>query len=134
MTLYTVPLYKVRAHNYIVSDTILTDGRAQNWARTADQIVLYWFPSLKEVIVANLTFVPADTPGTAFSSILPASTGFFNLIIKKTKETVYSITSSECAAASALGKSCVINVTLFWCGRQSISFLFVTLRRRGNPV
>lgn len=106
ITLYTVPLYKVLAHNYVVSDDILTNGTALDWARTSDQITFYWFPAFKEVVVANLTFVSADTPGEARSNaISPASYGYFNSIGTRAKETAYDLSTSECAAASGLGKT-----------------------------
>lgn len=105
ITLFTVPLYKVKAHNYVVSDEVLTNGDALKWARTADQITFYWFPAFKEVVVANLTFVSADTTGNATSNaISPPSYGYFNFFGNKAKELAYTLTSSECAAASALGK------------------------------
>ncbi|XP_037042731.1 probable L-gulonolactone oxidase 6 [Bradysia coprophila] len=105
VTMYTVPLYKVLAHNYVMPDTILTDGTAQNWAQTSDQITYYWFPACNEVVVVNLTFVPVDTPGTAISYLVPSSYGFFNLIIARAKEMLYDLTVSECAAASTLGNN-----------------------------
>lgn len=105
ITFFTVPLYKVLAHNYVVSDDVLTNGVALNWAKESDQITFYWFPSFKEVVVANLTFVPANTPGSAISNaISPPTYGYFNFIATKAKETAYDLTSSECAAASGLGK------------------------------
>lgn len=105
ITLYTVPLYKVLAHNYVASDEILINGDAVNWAKTADQITFYWFPAFGQVVVANLTFVPVETAGNAFSNaISPPSYGYFNYIAKKTKETAYDLTSSDCSLASSLGK------------------------------
>lgn len=105
ITLYTVPLYKVLAHNYNVTDEILMNGEALNWARTSDQITFYWFPSFKEVVVANLTFVPCDTPGEAISNaISPPTYGYSNLAGNKAKEVAYRLTSNECAAASGVGK------------------------------
>lgn len=104
VTLFTVPLYKVLAHNYIVDDEVLTNGVASNWAKNSDQLNFYWFPAFNEVVVANLTFVPVDTPGEALSNaIAPPSYGYFNLILNKAKEIAYDLTSNECAAASALG-------------------------------
>lgn len=105
VTLYTVPLYKVRAYNYVVSDDVLINGEALNWARTSDQITFYWFPSFKQVVVANLTFVPSDTPGNAFSNaIAPPSFGFFNFNANRAKEIIYGLATSDCAVASSFGK------------------------------
>lgn len=104
MTLYTVPLYKVLGHNYVVSDTVLTNGEALNWAKTTDQITFYWFPLFKEVVVVNLTFVAFDTTGDAFTSIVPPSYGYFNFVVKKAAEVAFTLTSSKCEAASSLGK------------------------------
>ncbi|KAJ6635180.1 L-gulonolactone oxidase 2 [Pseudolycoriella hygida] len=106
ITFVTVPLYKVLAHNYAVPDDVLTNGVALNWAKTTDHINFYWFPSFKEVIVANLTFVPVGTPGEAFTNaISPTSYGYFNTIGTKVKEIAYDLTSSDCALASALGNT-----------------------------
>lgn len=104
VTLYTVPLYKILAHNYVVPDDILTNGVAVNWAKTSDQIMFYWFPSIREVVVANLSFVPVSTPGNAYTSIVPPTYGYFNFVFNKAKEIAYGLTSSECTAASKLGK------------------------------
>lgn len=106
ITLSTVPLYKVMAHNYVVGDDVLTNGVAQNWAKNADQMILYWFPAFKQVVVANLTFVPADTPGNAISyGFVPPSYGYYNMITNKSKEISFELTTSGCPAASALGKN-----------------------------
>lgn len=110
--MFTVPLYKVLAHNYIEDDEVLTNGVAMQWAKTADQLNFYWFPAFNEVVVANLTFVPADTPGESRSNaIAPPSYGYFNLITNKAKEIAYDLTSSECSAESALGKYARITTT-----------------------
>lgn len=104
ITFYTVPLYKVRAYNYIESDEVLTNGVALNWAKTTDQITIHWFPSFHEVVVANLTFVPVHTPGIAWSNaIVPSTYDNFNLISTIAKEVSMGLASSECAAASTLG-------------------------------
>lgn len=66
VTLTTVPLYKVLAHNYIVSEDVLTNGVISNWAKTTDHLKLHWFPKFKELVVLNLTFVPINTPGNAY--------------------------------------------------------------------
>lgn len=67
LTLYTVPLYKVQSQTYATSDAVLVNGDAIDWANTADQLTFYWFPTIGEVVVSNLTFVPAHTPGNAKS-------------------------------------------------------------------
>lgn len=104
ITLFTVPLYKVLAHNYIVSDEVLTNGAALKWAKTADQITLHWFPAFKEVVVANLTFVDVNTPGNAWTNaIVPPTYDNFNLIGSIAKEIAFGLTSSTCAAASTVG-------------------------------
>ncbi|XP_037051389.1 L-gulonolactone oxidase-like [Bradysia coprophila] len=104
ITLYTVPLYKVLAHNYVVSDEILTDGTALNWARNSDQITFYWFPAFQQVVVANLTFVSASSPGEAYTNaVAPRTYGYFNYIATKSKEFAYDLTSSQCTLASTLG-------------------------------
>lgn len=105
ITFYTVPLYKIHAHNYVTSDEVLTNGDVLKWAKTADQITIHWFPSFNEVVVANLTFVPETTPGRAWThAIVPSSYDNFNLIATIAKEIAMDLTSSECAAASTLGK------------------------------
>lgn len=114
VTLDTVPLYKVLAHNYVTSDDVLTNGVASNWAETADQITIHWFPAFNEVVVANLTFISANTCGTAWTNaIVPSSYDNFNLIGTLTKEIAMGLTASECAAASTLG--------IIWTITQNIS-------------
>lgn len=105
ITLNTVPLYKVRGLNYVAPDEVLTNGVALNWAQTTDQITIHWFPSFNEVVVANLTFLPVDTPGKAWTNaIVPSTYDNFNLIGSIGKEIAMGLTSSTCAAASTLGK------------------------------
>ncbi len=92
------------AHNYVVSDEVLTNGVALNWAKTADQITFYWFPAFKHVVVANLTFVSADTDGNAFTNaISPRAYGYFNFIAKKAKEIAYGLATTDCTLSSSLG-------------------------------
>lgn len=99
-----MPLYKVLAHNYNVPDTILTNGDALAWVTTSDQIMFQWFPGFEEVVVSNLTFVSVDETGSAYSSIVPPSYGYFNLIVERAKEVACDLTTNACALASALGK------------------------------
>lgn len=125
VTVYTVPLYKTLAHNYLINEEILTNGKAIEMAKNADQLALYWFPEFNEVIVANWTIVDVNTPGTAYTydhvpSIYEvtafgvASNFFFKLKIifklneHKTfspvaKEAAFSLTSSTCALANSVG-------------------------------
>ncbi len=104
ITVDTVPLYKVRARNYVTSDDILTNGEAVKWAKSTDQITFHWFPAFNEVIVANLTFVSVDNYGTArTNAIVPSTYDSFNLLATTVKEIAMGLTSSECAAASTLG-------------------------------
>ncbi|XP_037029702.1 L-gulonolactone oxidase 5-like isoform X2 [Bradysia coprophila] len=106
VTLKTVPLYKVLATNYIVSDEILTNGKALEWAKTTDQITFYWFPAFKEVVVANLTFVSVDETGNAYTNaISPPTYGYFNLGGTKAKEIAFDLSTSECALASGVGNT-----------------------------
>lgn len=104
ITLYTVPLYKTLAHNYAVSDDVLTNGVAKYWAQTSDQISFYWFPAFKEVIVANWTIVDPETPGNAWTNDhVPPTYANFNVIVSFLKEVVFGLTSSTCALANSLG-------------------------------
>ncbi|XP_037041555.1 L-gulono-1,4-lactone dehydrogenase-like isoform X3 [Bradysia coprophila] len=104
VTLYTVPLYKVHAHNYVTSDVVLTNGMAVKWAQSTDQITIYWFPEFNDVVVANLTFIPVESRGNARSNaIVPSTYDNFNLIGTRLGETAADLTSNECAAASTLG-------------------------------
>ncbi|KAG4080041.1 hypothetical protein HA402_006353 [Bradysia odoriphaga] len=106
VTLKTVPLYKVLATNYIVSDEILSNGIALDWAKTTDQITFYWFPAFKEVVVANLTFVDVNEPGNVYTNaISPPTYGYFNLGGNKAKEIAFDLCTSECALASGLGNT-----------------------------
>ena len=68
VTLKTVPLYKVRAYNYIVSDRILTNGSIEEMARNTDQLSIYWFPSFHNAVVSNWTIVDVGTPGDAWTN------------------------------------------------------------------
>lgn len=104
ITLYTVPLYKTRAHNYVVPDDVLTNGVAINWARTTDQISLYWFPTFKEVVVANWTIVDVNTPGNAWTNDhVPPTYDNFNILTNLLKEIIFGLTSDPCALANSLG-------------------------------
>ncbi|KAJ6638837.1 hypothetical protein Bhyg_11575 [Pseudolycoriella hygida] len=104
ITVYTVPLYKTLAHNYVVPDDVLTNGVAKHWARTTDQISLYWFPAFKEVVVANWTIVDAETPGNAWTNDhVPPTYKNFNFLTGILKEIVFGLTSSTCALANSLG-------------------------------
>lgn len=104
LTLYTVPLYKTLAHNYPVPDDVLTNGVAANWAKTTDQISLYWFPSFKEVVVANWTIVDSNTPGNAWTNDhVPPTYDNFNVLTGVIKEIAFGLTSNTCALANSLG-------------------------------
>lgn len=104
VTLNTVPLYKTLANNYRVSDDILTNGKAIEWARTADQICFYWFPTFKEVVVANWTIVPVETPGNAWTNDhVPSTYENFAFIASVASEAAFSLTTSTCALANSIG-------------------------------
>lgn len=104
VTLATVPLYKVRAYNYVQPDKILTNGVAINWARTTDQIALYWFPAFEEVVISNWTIVDVNTPGNAYTNDhVPSTYENFALIATVAKEAAFSLTTSNCALANSLG-------------------------------
>ena len=106
ITLYTVPLFKVLAHNYVVSDDILTSGKASELAKTSDQITFYWFPALRKVVVANATFVGVTESGNAYSnSISTPSYGYFSLFASKAKEVASDFCSSTCSAVAGIGKT-----------------------------
>lgn len=104
VTLYTVPLYKTRAYNYVVSDEALTNGNALNWARNTDQISLYWFPAFNELVVSNWTIVDVNTPGDAFTYDHTTSTyANVNAITAVVRETAFGLMTTACAVASATG-------------------------------
>lgn len=104
VTLYTVPLYKTLAHNYPVSDDVLTNGVAINWAQTTDQLSFYWFPAFKEVVVANWTIVDANMPGNAWTNDhVPSSYESLNVLATLAKEIIFGLTSNTCALANSLG-------------------------------
>lgn len=106
VTLATVPLYKTRAHNYIVSDKILTNGVAINWAKSVDQIAFYWFPAFEEVVVSNWTIVDVNTPGEAWTNDhVPSMYSNFAFIAAVAKEAAFSLTASTCALANSVGIS-----------------------------
>lgn len=102
--MYTVPLYKTLAHNYLVPDDILRNGVAINWAKTTDQIAFYWFPAFHEVVVSNWTIVDVETPGNAWTNDhVPSTYTNFNTIATIGKEIIFGLTSSTCAVANSLG-------------------------------
>lgn len=104
VTLRTVKLYKVLAHNYIASDDILSNGVAIKWARKSDELSLYWFPESEDVVVCNRTIVCADEPGNARSNDFLSSTyANFARIFAKAKEIAFGLTSNTCAEANAVG-------------------------------
>lgn len=104
VTLYTVPLYKTRAHNYVAPDEILTNGVGIHYAKTTDQLAFYWFPSFHEVVVSNWTIVDLNTPGLARTNDhVPSSYANFNAIATLGKEIIFGLTASTCAVANSLG-------------------------------
>lgn len=103
VTLYTLPLYKVNAHNYATSDDVLTNGVAINWVKNADQIMFVWWPLFNEVVVMNYTFVPANTAGEAWSNFVPSTAYESNVFNSLYGETAFGLGTSECAEASAFG-------------------------------
>ncbi len=105
ITLASVPLYKTLAHNYLMSDDILTNGVAINWAKTTDQIAFYWFPTFQEVVVSNWTIVDVNTVGNAWTNDhVPSTYEYFALIAAVAKEAAYSLTTSTCALANSIGR------------------------------
>lgn len=107
MTVNTVELYKTLAHNYVVSDDILTNGDAVSMAKNTDQISLYWFPEFKEVVVANWTIVDKTTPGTDYTNDhVPSTYSNFARVSSVAKEIAFTLTESKCATASTLGMEC----------------------------
>ncbi|XP_037034050.1 L-gulonolactone oxidase-like [Bradysia coprophila] len=104
VTLNTVALYKTLAHNYVVTDEILTNGNAVHMAKNTDQISLYWFPEFKEVVVANWTIVDKSTKGTDYTNDhVPSMYNNFALVASVAKEIAFTLTESKCSIASTLG-------------------------------
>lgn len=112
VTLYTVPLYKVKAYKYMISDDILTKGTAIEWAKISDSIMFYWFPTLDEVIVVNYTFVTAETPGNAWDNLIPKVTYESSVASTIYKELAYNLSTSACVEASTLGMT-ALNYNIF---------------------
>jgi len=108
-------LYKTLAHNYVVPDDVLTNGVAKHWARTTDQISLYWFPAFKEVVVANWTIVDESTPGNAWTNDhVPPTYQNFNILTGILKEILFDLTSSTCALANSLGiRNTIKNTSIY---------------------
>lgn len=104
VTLKTVELQKMKVHNYIAKDDILTNGEAVKCAEKNDECALYWFPSSKEVVVSKKNFVNVTEPGDAVSNEFLASISS-NLakVMNKAKEIAFGLTESTCAAANSLG-------------------------------
>jgi len=82
VTLKTSELYKVHAHNYVVSDEIITNGSVIDIARNSDQVSIYWFPSFGKVVIANWTILEdVNTPGTAWTNDhVPSTYKSFNFL------------------------------------------------------
>lgn len=104
VTLYTVPLYKTLASNFLISDEILTNGKAITMAKNSDQLAFYWFPEFSEVVVANWTIVDVNTIGNAYTyDHVPSVYKGFAFATTIAKEAAFSLTSSTCALASSVG-------------------------------
>lgn len=104
ITLTTHPLYKTLAHNYIVSDSVLINGTAQQWALEADQMSLYWFPSMNQVVVANWTIVDPNTTGNAYTfDHVPSTYDNFNILGSQVFEESAVLTQNRCSAVRQLG-------------------------------
>lgn len=104
VTLYTVPLYKTLASNYVTSDEILTNGKAIKMAQNADQMALYWFPEFNDVVVADWTIVDVNTLGNAYTyDHVPSVYKGSDFLIATAKEAAFSLTSSTCGLASSVG-------------------------------
>ncbi|KAJ6645515.1 L-gulonolactone oxidase [Pseudolycoriella hygida] len=101
LTLETVPLYKVKSHVYVASDAVLQNGEAINWAKASDQLTLFWFPSINEVVVSNLSFVAPETVGN--HKLFMSTTFRSNVLDTIYKESAYNLSSNDCTAASTLG-------------------------------
>ncbi len=103
-TLYTSPLYKTLANNYVVSDEILTNGTAIEMARKADQMSLYWFPEFKEVVVADWQIVDENTLGNAYTyDHVPSTYRETATVVFIAKEAGFDLATSTCALANAVG-------------------------------
>ncbi len=90
-TLRTVPLYKVRAQNYVASDELLTNGTIFEMARRTDQLSIYWFPTFLSVVVSNWTIVDPRTPGNAETNDhVPSTSRSFNFYASRILEIAQS--------------------------------------------
>jgi hypothetical protein len=104
VTFKTAPMYKTRAINYVVDDTALTDGRVEEWARKTDQISIYWFPFLRELIIANWTIVPKDAVGKAWTyDHVPSTYEDSSLLLSIAMEKIFQLTESPCRLVSSTG-------------------------------
>lgn len=113
VTLKTIPLYKTLAHNYIVSDEILTNGTVIQMARETDQMTLYWFPAVNEVVVGNWTRVGVNTPGEAFTfDHVPPTYADTAAASAAFSDATFNLTSSTCPLANSVGKEFNINFNL----------------------
>jgi len=108
VTLKTIPLYKMRAENYVLDDEILTNGTATYLARTVDQMTLYWFPVIEEVVVAQWTRVDVSTEGNAFTyDHVPATYEATAGAAAAFSDAAFNLTSSTCALANSVGYTIV---------------------------
>jgi L-gulonolactone oxidase len=102
LTLDTHPLYKVRAYNYEVPESVLSDGSINRWLEEVDQLALYWFPSAGSVVVANWTIVPVETPGEAWTyDHVPSTTRLFSVITSISSELFQSLAENICSSMAA---------------------------------
>ncbi|KAJ6635226.1 L-gulonolactone oxidase 5 [Pseudolycoriella hygida] len=114
ITVYTVPLYKTLANNYVISDEILTNGKAIEMAQNADQMAFYWFPAFNQLVVANWTIVDANTEGNAYTyDHVPSVYKHFGYIATIAKEAAFSLTTSTCALASSIGYTILHAISYF---------------------
>jgi len=91
----TIPIFKFRAHNYVVEDTVL-NAKAMEMPQITDQVVLYWYPSFQKVVVANYTRVGVNVPGTAHTNaLIPPTSSSFNFFGKRMLETAQSTKSLQ---------------------------------------
>jgi FAD/FMN-containing dehydrogenase len=91
----TIPLFKFRAHNYVVNEDIL-DERAMQIARVTDQVIFHWFPSFKKVLLANWTRMDMNEVGNAHTnSLIPPTTASFNFFGKRILEGAQALNSLQ---------------------------------------
>jgi len=71
VTLSTVPLFKMKVHNYPVPEACLFDNSLPTLAAQYDMFEAWWFPASGTVVLGTGNYTSVETPGNATSQFIP---------------------------------------------------------------